>query len=290
MRDFVHVKDVALANLAALETLVSPAPGVPSGHRAYNVASGEPHTVLDLASALARERGGPEPVVVGGGRPGDVRLPRHHSGDSRVRRRRRPRGLWPREPDLHDPDQWRRGLDHPGRRVVGSLTGELTVDERECGQRLSGCELHGLPQGRPVMRRLLTSLLAAILATSPATAWAFWGAGSATGGYGAAAVSSVNQGATPTASAVAQAVTVSWAASMLSNGQAVTGHQVKRYDANTMAPQTILASCDGAVAGRPAWRPTCLQDPGSTRSHRPSQPTGSHPSSPSKAVGAGLDQ
>lgn len=73
MRDFVHVQDVARANLVALEALATSAAGTPSGHRAYNVASGEPHTVLDLATALAREVDGPEPVVVGGGRPGDVR-------------------------------------------------------------------------------------------------------------------------------------------------------------------------------------------------------------------------
>ncbi|MFZ1412796.1 MAG: NAD-dependent epimerase/dehydratase family protein [Micropruina sp.] len=73
MRDFVHVHDVARANLAALEALATSAAGAPSVHRAYNVASGDPHTVLDLATALAREVGGPEPVVVGGGRPGDVR-------------------------------------------------------------------------------------------------------------------------------------------------------------------------------------------------------------------------
>ncbi len=72
MRDFVHVHDVARANLAALECLAS-APGAGPGHRAYNVASGSPHTVLDLATALAKELGGPAPVVVGGGRPGDVR-------------------------------------------------------------------------------------------------------------------------------------------------------------------------------------------------------------------------
>lgn len=70
MRDFVHVHDVARANVRALESLAA---GVASGHRAYNVASGEPHTVLDLASALTRELGGPQPLVVGGGRPGDVR-------------------------------------------------------------------------------------------------------------------------------------------------------------------------------------------------------------------------
>ena len=73
MRDFVHVGDVARANLAALEDLAASVPGAPPGHRAYNVASGDPHTVLDLATVLARELDGPEPVVVGGGRPGDVR-------------------------------------------------------------------------------------------------------------------------------------------------------------------------------------------------------------------------
>jgi dTDP-L-rhamnose 4-epimerase len=73
MRDFVHVHDVARANVTALETLALGGPGAASGHRAYNVASGEPHTVLDLATALARELDGPEPLVVGGGRPGDVR-------------------------------------------------------------------------------------------------------------------------------------------------------------------------------------------------------------------------
>ena len=73
MRDFVHVGDVARANLAALEDLAASVSGAPPGHRAYNVASGDPHTVLDLATVLARELDGPEPVVVGGGRPGDVR-------------------------------------------------------------------------------------------------------------------------------------------------------------------------------------------------------------------------
>lgn len=71
MRDFVHVQDVARANAAALASLASTPAS--AGHRAYNVASGSPHTVLDLATALARELAGPEPVVVGGGRPGDVR-------------------------------------------------------------------------------------------------------------------------------------------------------------------------------------------------------------------------
>jgi dTDP-L-rhamnose 4-epimerase len=66
-RDFVHVSDVARANVLALTA------DVPSG--AYNIASGTPHTVLDMASAMsdAFGDGAPRPVVRGGWRPGDVR-------------------------------------------------------------------------------------------------------------------------------------------------------------------------------------------------------------------------
>ena len=64
----MHVTDVAAANVLALTT--DPPAG---GLTAVNVCSGEPHTVGDLAGALAAATGGPEPVVVGGARPGDVR-------------------------------------------------------------------------------------------------------------------------------------------------------------------------------------------------------------------------
>ncbi|WNM39749.1 NAD-dependent epimerase/dehydratase family protein [Micromonospora halotolerans] len=66
-RDFVHVADVARANLLALT-----AP-TPDGLVPVNVCSGEPHTVGDLAAALAGAMGGPEPEVVGGARAADVR-------------------------------------------------------------------------------------------------------------------------------------------------------------------------------------------------------------------------
>jgi dTDP-L-rhamnose 4-epimerase len=65
-RDFVHVRDVARANLLALEAPV-PVAGV------FNVASGQSHTVGELAAALAAAMDGPAPQVVGGWRPGDVR-------------------------------------------------------------------------------------------------------------------------------------------------------------------------------------------------------------------------
>jgi dTDP-L-rhamnose 4-epimerase len=66
-RDFVHVRDVAQANLAALS-------GTGAGAlHAYNIASGVPHTVGDLARELAAACGGPEPVITGQYRLGDVR-------------------------------------------------------------------------------------------------------------------------------------------------------------------------------------------------------------------------
>lgn len=65
-RDFVHVADVARANVAALE-----APADVTGP--FNVASGEVRTVLDLARTLATAVDGPEPVVTGRWRTGDVR-------------------------------------------------------------------------------------------------------------------------------------------------------------------------------------------------------------------------
>ncbi|MEO6317531.1 MAG: NAD-dependent epimerase/dehydratase family protein, partial [Acidimicrobiales bacterium] len=64
-RDFVHVDDVARANLLALA-----APAEVRG--ACNVASGQPHTIGDMAVALAAGSG-LVPEVVGGYRLGDVR-------------------------------------------------------------------------------------------------------------------------------------------------------------------------------------------------------------------------
>ena len=69
-RDFVHVRDVAAANVAALEAAHR---GRPGDAAALNIASGRPRTVGELARILARKMNGPQPRVVGGGRPGDVR-------------------------------------------------------------------------------------------------------------------------------------------------------------------------------------------------------------------------
>jgi dTDP-L-rhamnose 4-epimerase len=65
LRDFVHVSDVARANVLAL-TNEEPAVG------AFNVCTGSPRSVLDMAVALRRPDD-PVPRVVGSYRLGDVR-------------------------------------------------------------------------------------------------------------------------------------------------------------------------------------------------------------------------
>jgi dTDP-L-rhamnose 4-epimerase len=67
LRDFVHVGDVAAANVLALER-DEPAVG------AFNIASGTPRSVGDMARALAAATpGAPGPAVTGAFRRGDVR-------------------------------------------------------------------------------------------------------------------------------------------------------------------------------------------------------------------------
>ena len=68
IRDFVHVRDVARANVQALL-----ADGAVPGP--FNVASGEPHTIADMAEALASASGlgAPTPIVTAEFRLGDVR-------------------------------------------------------------------------------------------------------------------------------------------------------------------------------------------------------------------------
>jgi dTDP-L-rhamnose 4-epimerase len=70
MRNFVHVRDVAAANLAAIDR--------DGALRAFNVASAEPHSVGEMANALASAFGalpGDElwPTITGRYRLGDVR-------------------------------------------------------------------------------------------------------------------------------------------------------------------------------------------------------------------------
>ncbi len=76
-RDFVFVRDVAAANVAALEAGGSPAGSTAvtaaTPVRVYNVGSGRPRTVGELAGALSTAMAGPPPTVTGEYRLGDVR-------------------------------------------------------------------------------------------------------------------------------------------------------------------------------------------------------------------------
>lgn len=69
-RDFVHVRDVASANIAALAWTSHADDGM---NRAFNVGSGAVRTIGDLADALSRHSGGAAPIVTGEYRLGDVR-------------------------------------------------------------------------------------------------------------------------------------------------------------------------------------------------------------------------
>ncbi len=71
-RDFVHVRDVAAATVAACEKHET-------GVRAFNVGSGTPRTVGEMATALASAMKGPMPQLTGHYRLGDVR---HITADS----------------------------------------------------------------------------------------------------------------------------------------------------------------------------------------------------------------
>ncbi len=71
-RDFIHVRDVAAATVLACEQHTD-------GVRAFNVGSGTPRTVGEMATALAVALKGPLPIVTGHFRLGDVR---HITADS----------------------------------------------------------------------------------------------------------------------------------------------------------------------------------------------------------------
>ena len=77
-RDFIHVDDVARAVSAAVRAPFGP------GVTALNIGSGLVTTIVDVAAALTDAVGGPNPVITGGFRLGDVR---HVTADSAAARR-----------------------------------------------------------------------------------------------------------------------------------------------------------------------------------------------------------
>jgi hypothetical protein len=103
-------------------------------------------------------------------------------------------------------------------------------------------------------RVLLLMSASALLVLVGGAAWSYWLVTATAGSAGSALATTVNAGSTPTANANGANVTVSWSASTLANGMAVTGYEIKRYDSSTLAVQTILSACTGVVTAT-----TCVE-------------------------------
>jgi len=105
IRDYIHVQDLAIAHVLALQALPGGEP-----FRFYNLGSGSGHSVREVLAAVEGVAGVKVPAVVGPRRPGDP--PRLVASAEKIRREL---GFRPRHPDLHDivgsAVRWRRG--HP---------------------------------------------------------------------------------------------------------------------------------------------------------------------------------
>ena len=127
-RDFVHVRDVARANVLALCGPVAP-------QGAFNVASGTPRTVLDMATELARACAAPPaaaPQVTGEWRTGRRAARRGLAGACRRAARLRGRG------------GLRRGHGGVRARPAARLTERALVDRRAPARlALPACRLDG---------------------------------------------------------------------------------------------------------------------------------------------------
>ncbi|HLL65167.1 MAG TPA: LamG-like jellyroll fold domain-containing protein, partial [Micromonosporaceae bacterium] len=104
--------------------------------------------------------------------------------------------------------------------------------------------------GWSVRRRLVLLLWALGLAAgiTAGAAWAYWGGIAASGANGTATAASIGAQSAPGAVVGgAQGVAVSWPATTLSDGHAVAGYLVKRYDAGTSALQSTGTGCSGTI-------------------------------------------
>ncbi len=66
LRDYIHVTDLADAHVKALESIAGGGPST-----AYNLGTGQPHSVREVIDTVARVTGRPVPWTLGPRRPGD---------------------------------------------------------------------------------------------------------------------------------------------------------------------------------------------------------------------------
>jgi UDP-glucose 4-epimerase len=71
VRDYLHVTDLALGHVAALQRVLS---DTSDGHTIVNLGTGRGHSVLEVVQAFMRVSGRPVPYEVVGRRPGDVAI------------------------------------------------------------------------------------------------------------------------------------------------------------------------------------------------------------------------
>jgi hypothetical protein len=95
---------------------------------------------------------------------------------------------------------------------------------------------------RLVAGALLTACSALALTLPAAAAWS-----SAGGGTAAGSATVMPTGTAPSGGAAGDAVTISWAAADMSNGTAVQGYVIHRYNASTGAMAVVGPSCSGVV-------------------------------------------
>jgi len=100
----------------------------------------------------------------------------------------------------------------------------------------------------PGFRLSLAAVVSAVaipLGLGPtSTAQAFWSGSGA--GSGAGAATTMPTGAAPSGSAESNAVTISFSAAHMSNGTAVAGYEVSRYNASG-TQVTVNAACSGVI-------------------------------------------
>ena len=104
-------------------------------------------------------------------------------------------------------------------------------------------------QGRATVSRRarIVAWLVAVAILLPGPALAAWRI--AASGSGRAMADALNTGPTPSVAATGRAVTVSWSATTLGGGAAVTGYRVNRYANGSTTPETILSTCAGTITG-----------------------------------------
>jgi hypothetical protein len=85
------------------------------------------------------------------------------------------------------------------------------------------------------------------MATSATSASAYWSPAADSHGDGASSAATITTGGTPVATASGGSVSLSWPASSVAGGQPVSGYRVKRFEATTLAAQSIQSGCDNIV-------------------------------------------